>query len=152
LEPLEQQDTAIARYFALLDDGDIEGLAKLFADDARYIRPVIDTYGAVQPDVASVDGVEAIIKYFEMRGRRSYRHVIRAVATQGCEQFAEGFVQGGVGAPMLAFLACATVDSEGRIIRYLGAPLALSSAGLAAVRQPPPMPRKKVAEQLSPET
>jgi ketosteroid isomerase-like protein len=128
--------STLGAFYRLLDQGDdIDGLVRLFTEDAAYIRPAIDPSGKVLPDVDVVKGHVELRRYFEERGRRPYRHVIRSLVREGKTVFVEGVIEGTDNGSAIAFLATATTDSASRVIRLFGVPLQVSSEGMAAISQ-----------------
>ena len=125
----------IAEYFRHLDDGDPAGAAALFSADAVYIRPVLGDDGVPAPELAVVEGRDAIEKYFVDRGLRPYRHAVRATAREKDREFLEGYVEGTVG--RTAFLATATLDADGKIARYFATATGVTSDNLVLLARTP---------------
>jgi hypothetical protein len=126
--------TPIERYLRLLDDGEFEAAAQLFASDAVYARPGLERApGGGAPSFAGlvvVRGREAILEYFRRRGKQPYRHVILGSGIAGSTCFAE-LTLAGYGSHLEA-LAVAEIDAHGLINRYvaLSTPVGEAAAGV----------------------
>jgi len=111
------QEHPLAAYFRLLDDGEFEACAALFAPDAVYIRP-----GRLSADSLVVtSGREAILEFFRKRGKLPHRHRILKAVWDGETCFVEGRGggnEGGPFAPLHAFMSHGTFNSDGLITRY----------------------------------
>jgi SnoaL-like domain len=105
--------TPLDRYFTALDAGDVEATTEAFAEGALYIRPSLDVPGALE--VAR--GREELHEFFVNRGKRAFRHEIRACAVDGREAFVEG-VATLEGKELNSFLVHAVIDEQGLIERY----------------------------------
>jgi ketosteroid isomerase-like protein len=100
-------------YYRALDGGDLEATLACFTDDAVYVRPSLTA-----PGLEFVRGGDALRAFFVARGKRDYRHFVRAWAAEGGRCFVEG-VAGMEGEPPThAFLVHATIEDDGRISRY----------------------------------
>lgn len=105
--------TPLDAYYTALDAGDVEATLACFTDDAVYVRPALD-----EPGLELVRGRDELRAFFVARGKRDYRHVVRACAVDGARCLVEG-VAGMEGEPPThAFLVHATVEPDGRIARY----------------------------------
>ncbi|MFT7840529.1 nuclear transport factor 2 family protein [Saccharothrix sp. BKS2] len=72
----EQAETAVRRYYELVDSGDVDGLLDLFAADAEYRRP------GYPPLV----GREQLARFYgEDRVIRAGRHSVHTVVAAGTE-------------------------------------------------------------------
>jgi ketosteroid isomerase-like protein len=101
------------RYFDAIDRGDVEATTSAFAADATYIRPSLDSPGAL--DVAR--GREQLRAYFEQRGKKPFRHIVESCVVDGPECFVEGEARQD-GKAIASFLVHATLDEDGLITRY----------------------------------
>ena len=101
------------RYFTALDAGDVEATTAAFADDALYIRPSLEVQGTLE--IAS--GREELHAYFVARGKKPFRHDVRACAIDGPDVFVEG-VATQDGNELNSFLSHAVIGEDGLIRRY----------------------------------
>jgi ketosteroid isomerase-like protein len=101
------------RYFTALDAGDVDATTAAFADDALYIRPSLEVPGTLE--VAR--GREELHEFFRNRGKRPFRHEVRACAVDGRDAFVEGVATEG-GRELNSFLVHAVLDEDGLITRY----------------------------------
>jgi ketosteroid isomerase-like protein len=101
------------RYFSALDAGDVEATTEAFSEGTLYIRPSLDVPGTL--DVAR--GREELHEYFVKRGKRPFRHEVRACAVDGRDAFVEG-VATQDGKELNSFLVHAVIDEDGLIERY----------------------------------
>jgi hypothetical protein len=113
------QDSALARYWALLDAGDFKGCADQFAEHALYVRQTVTSDGLPGP-LGFVYGRGAILAYFEQRGKQSFHHEIRRGVVDDGWAYAEGMVVDENGTPTMLFVSNASIDRDGHITRYLG--------------------------------
>jgi ketosteroid isomerase-like protein len=104
---------ALDRYYTALDAGDVEATTAAFADDAFYIRPSLEVTGTLE--IAS--GREELHAYFVARGKKPFRHDLRACAVDGPDVFVEG-VATQDGKELNSFLAHAVIGEDGLIRRY----------------------------------
>jgi ketosteroid isomerase-like protein len=103
------------RYYEALDGGDFDATVAAFTDDAVYVRPTLPP----EPEgLAVVRGRDELRTFFEERGKRPYRHVVRACATDGRRCFVEGVAGVDGEPPTHVFLVHATLDDDGLISRY----------------------------------
>jgi ketosteroid isomerase-like protein len=107
--------TPLDVYFTRLDDGDIEGTLATFADDASYVRP---TLPPSPPGLEVVRGRDELRAFFVARGKRPFRHYVRACAVEGKSCLVEGVAGPPGERPTHLFLVHATLDDDGRIERY----------------------------------
>jgi hypothetical protein len=101
------------RYFTALDAGDVEATTDAFAEGAVYIRPSLDVPGTLE--VAR--GREELHEYFVKRGKRPFRHEVRACAVDGRDVFVDG-VATLDGKELNSFLVHAVIGEGGLIERY----------------------------------
>ena len=101
------------RYFTALDAGDVEATTAAFADDALYIRPSLEVPGTLE----IARGREELHEFFRNRGKRPFRHEVRACAVDGRDAFVEG-VATEDGKELNSFLVHAVLDEDGLIARY----------------------------------
>jgi SnoaL-like domain len=101
------------RYFTALDAGDVEATTDAFAEGALYIRPSLEVPGTLE--VAR--GREELHEFFVARGKRPFRHEVRACAVDCGDVFVEG-VATQDGKELNSFLVHAVIDEEGLIERY----------------------------------
>jgi ketosteroid isomerase-like protein len=106
-------NTPLDRYYTALDAGDVEATTDAFAEDAVYIRPSLEVPGTLE--VAR--GRAELYEYFAERGKRPFRHEIRACSVDGRDAFVEG-VATLDGKELNSFLAHAVLDEDGLIERY----------------------------------
>jgi ketosteroid isomerase-like protein len=127
---MNESSDSLVRYFARLDEGDLDACIECFADDAVYSRP-----GAAVPSDAS--GQRPLITLHGKRAIADYLHELRAAdeaagVAPGAEPhtltvcvrsgrftFAEGHVPTGPQGGTSTFLALAEHDDDGRIARYV---------------------------------
>ena len=111
------QENPLDAYFRLLDDGEFDACAALFAEDALYIRP-----GKLTADSLVVTkGRPAILEFFRKRGKLPHRHRILKAVSDGNSCFVEGRGggnEGGPFAPLHAFMSHGTFNADGLITRY----------------------------------
>jgi ketosteroid isomerase-like protein len=100
-------------YFTALDAGDVYATTAAFADDALYIRPSLEVPGTLE----IARGREELHEFFCNRGKRPFRHEVRACAVDGCDAFVEG-VATEDGKELNSFLVHAVLDEDGLITRY----------------------------------
>jgi ketosteroid isomerase-like protein len=100
-------------YYEALDGGSVEATVAAFADDAVYVRPRLDGRG-----LEFIRGRGALREFFERRGRKPYRHRVRACAVDGRRCLVEGDAGMEGELPTHVFLVSATIDGDGRIARY----------------------------------
>jgi hypothetical protein len=123
--------TPVEQYLGLLDGGDFEGAARVFTEDAIYVRPRFQPAEDGRPpsfgSLVLVRGREAILASFIQRGKQAYRHVILATATVGDRSFVE-MTLGDYGSGLQS-LAVAELDGD-LIKRYvaLAAPVGPETA------------------------
>jgi SnoaL-like domain len=101
------------RYFTALDAGDVESTTDAFAEGALYIRPSLEVPGTLE--VAR--GRAQLHEFFVKRGKRPFRHEVRAFAVHGRDTFVEG-VATLDGKELNSFLVHAVIDEHGLIERY----------------------------------
>jgi ketosteroid isomerase-like protein len=101
------------RYFTALDAGDVEATTDAFAEGALYIRPSLDVPGTL----AVARGRDELHEYFVARGKRPFRHEVRACAVDGRDAWVEG-VATQDGKELNSFLVHAVIDEDGLIERY----------------------------------
>jgi ketosteroid isomerase-like protein len=101
------------RYFTALDAGDVEATTDAFAEDALYIRPSLEVPGTLEV----TRGRAELRDYFVKRGKRPFRHEVRACAVDGRDVFVEG-VATQDGKELNSFLSHAVLDENGLIERY----------------------------------
>jgi ketosteroid isomerase-like protein len=105
--------TPLDRYFTALDAGDVEATTAAFTEDALYIRPSFEVPGTLEVTRGRAD----LRDYFVKRGKRPFRHEVRACAVDGCDAFVEG-VATQDGKELNSFLSHAVLDENGLIERY----------------------------------
>ena len=108
------EDTALARYYAALDAGEMETAAEQFALDATYMR--------LRPGdnkLHAVHGRSEIRRMFDERGKRAEAHEILVSAESGDLTFVQGLLRHPKEAGALVFLAQARIDADGLIRRYV---------------------------------
>jgi ketosteroid isomerase-like protein len=102
-------------YFEAIDAGDADATTARFADDAVYIRPSLQVPGTLE--VAT--GRDELLEFFQNRGKKPFRHVVRRAVTDGPRCFVEGVaVRDGETEPFSSFLATVTFGDDGLIKRY----------------------------------
>jgi hypothetical protein len=114
------KSATMKQYFACMDSADFVTSAAMFADDAVYLRP---PYVAGQAAFASsgterIEGLPAISKFWEQRGKRGTHHVIKIESTSGSEWFAEGEVSVDDSETRM-FLTHVTFSDKGQIERFV---------------------------------
>jgi ketosteroid isomerase-like protein len=105
--------TPLDTYYRALDGGDLEGTLACFTDDAVYVRPALDGSG-----LEFIRGRDDLRAFFVERGKKEWRHVLRACAVDGSRCLAEGVAGIDGEAPSHTFLVHATIADDGRISRY----------------------------------
>lgn len=112
-----EENHPLSAYYRLLDDGEFEACAALFAEDALYIRPARLTADSL----VVTKGRPAILEFFRKRGKLPHRHRILHAVCDGASCFVEGRGGGNHGgpfAPLHAFMANCSIDADGLIGRY----------------------------------
>ena len=102
------------RYFDAIDSGDVERTTAAFVEDALYIRPSLDTPGALEV----VRGHDELRQYFRERGKKPFRHAVRSFVVDGGECYAEGIALDESEAEIATFMVHASLTDDGRITRY----------------------------------
>lgn len=129
--------TPIERYLRHLDDGEFEAAARVFVDDAVYVRPRFEPGVDGGPprfgELVAVRGRAAILESFRRRGRQPYRHRVVAAATEGGRCFVE-MTLAGYGADIESL---AVADLRGKLITRYVAVVAPAAADVAALILPP---------------
>lgn len=105
--------SALDEYYCVLDAGDVDATVACFTDDAVYVRPRLDGLG-----LEFVRGRDELAAFFAARGKKPYRHFVRADAADGRRCFVEGTAGIEGEPPTHVFLAEATIEEDGRISRY----------------------------------
>lgn len=105
--------TPLDEYYAALDAGDVEATTATFTDDALYIRPSLEVPGTLE----IARGREELHAYFTARGKKPFRHNVRACAVDGRDAFVEG-VATQDGKELKSFLVHAVISEDGLIERY----------------------------------
>ncbi len=107
----------VDQYFAELDAARFEAATGYFSAGAFYLHP---PYSPGGPRVAFRGGAE-ILAGFRGRGPQDWAHLIDASIQRGAHLMFEGhaLVDGTPEGPTGSFLCSATVDEEGKILRYL---------------------------------
>jgi hypothetical protein len=95
-----------------MDAGDYPAAGALFAESARYRRPLI-TEGGNAPVLQVIGGRDAIVESWRRRGRRDIRHDVATIAEFGDHVFSEGVATLGDGR-RLAFVTYVTFDDDDR--------------------------------------
>jgi hypothetical protein len=114
------KSATMKQYFACMDSADFVTSAALFADDAVYIRPpyVPGQAAFASSGTQSIEGLLAIGKFWEQRGKRNTHHVIKTEGISGNEWFAEGEVSVDDSETRL-FLTHVTFNGKGQIERFV---------------------------------
>jgi ketosteroid isomerase-like protein len=102
----------VRQYLTAMDLGDYLAASALFAEDARYRRPLI-TEGGNAPVLQVIVGRDAIVESWKRRGRREIRHDVATIAEFGDHVFSEGVATLGDG-HRLAFVTYVTFDADDR--------------------------------------
>jgi hypothetical protein len=108
-------------YFHTMDTADFATSRSLFADDAVYVRPPLGgtaTDPFASSGTTSIEGLDAISDFWERRGKRETRHVIKIESATDSEWFAEGRVSVGDSEERL-FLCHVTFDPDDKIKRFV---------------------------------
>ena len=118
--PDNDKSATMKQYFACMDSADFVTAAAMFAEDAVYLRP---PYVPGQAAFASsgterIEGLPAISGFWERRGKRNTRHVIKIESISGAEWFAEGEVSVDDSEPRM-FLSHVTFNDKGQIQRFV---------------------------------
>ena len=101
----------LGRYFELLDDRRVDDLVELFAEDGVMI-----TRGGTEGK--AVQGRSDLRNYYLGRGPSTVTHVITASSQSAEVSLAEGIVHPRDDGERKFFIASASLDGHGRIIRY----------------------------------
>ena len=109
----------IDRYFELLDTGDFGGAVECFSPGVVYSHPPYRHTDNAGNDRVTFRGRAELLAGFHARGKQSFRHRLLSRAQVGPHCIFEGAMldlpDGGSG----GFMSSLTLDSEGRIARYL---------------------------------
>ncbi len=107
----------IDEYFDELDAARFENATTYFSADGMYLHP---PYAPNTPRVA-YDGTEELLAGFEKRGAQTWEHFTDASIQRGAYMMFEGHVliDGTREGPTGSFISSATVDEEGKVLRYL---------------------------------
>jgi Nuclear transport factor 2 (NTF2) domain len=114
------KSATMKQYFACMDSADFVTSAAMFADDAVYIRPpyVPGQAAFASSGTENIEGLPAIIKFWDQRGKRNTHHVIKVEGISGNEWFAEGDVSVDDSETRL-FLTHVTFNDKGQIERFV---------------------------------
>jgi hypothetical protein len=104
-------DHTLVRYFALLDERDVDALVAMFAPDGMMITPG-GTGG--RPLV----GPHALREFFVRIGPARALHQVTRAAETGAVSLAEGVARPLEPGPPVYFLASAQLDGDGLITRW----------------------------------
>jgi ketosteroid isomerase-like protein len=107
----------IDEYFHELDAARFENATTYFSADGMYLHP---PYAPNTPRVA-YDGTDELLAGFEKRGAQTWEHFTDASIQRGAYMMFEGHVliDGTLDGPTGSFISSATVDEDGRVLRYL---------------------------------
>lgn len=107
----------IDEYFHELDASRFENATTYFSADGMYLHP---PYAPNTPRVA-YDGTEELLAGFEKRGAQTWEHFTDVSIQRGAYMMFEGHVliDGTLEGPTGCFISSATVDEEGKVLRYL---------------------------------
>lgn len=108
------QADAVRRYLAALDEGNVDDLLACFSEQALYVH----AGSGPEPRRQTLRGAAELRDFFTARGHKPWSHRVDACAwTQGqCLMHGALLAQGGE--PFGAFMACASIDADGRIAHY----------------------------------
>jgi ketosteroid isomerase-like protein len=113
-------ETTLMSFLDLMDSGDFAGALALFAEDATYVRPVLNQPGApLGAGTVTYRGKAEIAAFMNRRGRRDMRQRVVISATRGQHLFAEGVIEFGDGSPSLTPLFHLVFDGGGLIERFM---------------------------------
>jgi hypothetical protein len=107
----------IDEYFHELDAARFENATTYFSADGMYLHP---PYAPNTPRVAYA-GTEELLAGFEKRGAQTWEHFTDVSIQRGAYMMFEGHVliDGTMEGPTGCFISSATVDEDGKILRYL---------------------------------
>ena len=113
-------EATLVSFLDRMDSGDFAGALALFAEDATYVRPVLNQPGApLGAGIVTYHGKAEIADFMSRRGRRHMRQRVLISATRGAHLFAEGMIEFGDGSPSLTPLFHLEFDEAGLIGRFL---------------------------------
>jgi len=109
--------TQIDEYFHELDAARFENATTYFSADGMYLHP---PYAPNTPRVAYA-GTDELLAGFEKRGAQTWEHFTDVSIQRGAYMMFEGHVliDGTPEGPTGSFISSATVDEDGKILRYL---------------------------------
>jgi ketosteroid isomerase-like protein len=107
----------IDEYFHELDAARFESATTYFSADGMYLHP---PYAPNTPRVAYA-GTDELLAGFEKRGAQTWEHFTDVSIQRGAYMMFEGHVliDGTPEGPTGCFISSATVDEDGKILRYL---------------------------------
>lgn len=109
--------TQIDEYFEELNAARFENATTYFSADGMYLHP---PYAPNTPRVAYA-GTDELLAGFEKRGAQTWAHFTDVSIQRGAYMMFEGhvLVDGTPAGPTGSFVSSATVDEDGKVLRYL---------------------------------
>jgi hypothetical protein len=103
-----------------MDLAGFAGALALFAEDATYVRPVLNQPGSPRgAGIVDYHGKAEIAAFMNRRGRRDMPQPVVISATRGQHLFAEGVIEFGDGSPWISPLFHLVFDADGLIQRFM---------------------------------
>ena len=116
----DDYEATLTAFLDSMDEADFDRALALFADDATYVRPVLNQPGApLGVGITEYHGKQEIREFMRARGARAMRQRIVISATNERHLFAEGTIDFADGSPSLSPLFHLVFDDEGRIERFM---------------------------------
>jgi SnoaL-like domain len=116
----DRYEAALATFLDLMDLTDFAGALALFAEDATYVRPVLNQPGSpLGAGIVAYRGKAEIADFMNRRGRRDMHQRVVISATRGRHLFAEGVIEFGDGSPSISPLFHLVFDTDGLIQRFM---------------------------------
>ena len=109
----------LARYFEALDRGAFDEAADQFSPDVVYSHPPYRHTGIDSNDRVVFRGRDELRAAFNARGRQSFDHRVVTIGQRGPHALLEGVVEGLPGGGSGSFISSLTLDSDGRMQRYV---------------------------------
>ena len=111
---LAPEASAVRRYLDALDQGRVDELMACFSDEAVYVHPG----SGPEPKRVTMRGAGELRRFFIARGRNPWTHRIDVCAFAHGQCLLHGSVISEVGEAVGNFMACAAIDTDGKIASY----------------------------------
>jgi hypothetical protein len=113
-------EATLTSFLDFMDSADFAGALALFAEDATYVRPVLNQPGSpLGAGIVTYRGKAAIGDFMSKRGQRDMRQRVVVSATSGRHLFAEGVIEFGDGSPPVTPLFHLVFGDNGLIKRFM---------------------------------